>query len=325
MKNINKYLTPVAIIIAGVLIAATIVLAEQGKFTFSGALSSEEIGEKAVNYINDNLLIEGVTSTLKEISKESEMYKLTLDISGEDYIFYITKDGKRLFPEEGISLESSLSQDGSEPTSVEVPKSDRPDVKLFVMSYCPYGLQSQKMFLPVYDLLKDNADMGVYFVDYVMHEKEEIDENLRQYCIQKEEKDKYDDYLSCFVQNGDFEGCLTQANIIKDKIDSCVLQTDQEYKITESYNDQSTWLNGYYPRFDVFRNLNEQYGIEGSPTVVINDEVVDINPRSPEKFKEVICQAFNNPPAACEQKLSEESFSAGFGLETGSSAGGECQ
>lgn len=56
------------------------------------------------------------------------------------------------------------------------------------MSYCPYGLQAEKMFLPVYDLLKNKAEMGIYFVNYIMHDKKEIDENLREYCIQKEQE-----------------------------------------------------------------------------------------------------------------------------------------
>jgi len=157
-----------------------------------------------------------------------------------------------------------------------------------------------------------------------MHEKKEIDENLRQYCIQKEEKEKYYDYLSCFVKAGEFEKCLNEAKIDKEKMNSCISETDKEYKITQLYNDKSTWLSGRYPRFDVHTDLNEKYGVQGSPTVVINDKVVEVSSRSPEKFKEVICQAFNSPPEECSQTLSNTTFSPGFGLETGTSSGGGC-
>ena len=192
------------------------------------------------------------------------------------------------------------------------------------MSYCPYGLQMEKAYLPVYNLLKDKAEMGVYFVNYIMHEKKEIDENLRQYCIQKEEKEKYYDYLSCFVKDGNFEKCLSETSINRDKMNSCISQTDQTYKITQLYNDKSTWLNGQFPKFDVHTDLNEKYGVRGSPTVVINDKVVDVNPRSPEKFKEILCQAFNSPPEECSQSLSNDVPSSGLGVGTGSS-GGSCQ
>jgi len=71
--------------------------------------------------------------------------------------------------------------------------------------------------------------------------------------------------------------------------------------------------------------LNEKYGVQGSPTVVINDKVVSVSTRSPEKFKEIVCQAFNTPPAECSQTLPEEVSSPGFGLSSGSSSGGSCQ
>jgi len=60
-----------------------------------------------------------------------------------------------------------------------VQPSEVPRVELFIMSYCPYGLQAQKVFLPVYELLGDKADIEVNFLNYVMHEKKEIDENLK--------------------------------------------------------------------------------------------------------------------------------------------------
>ena len=211
------------------------------------------------------------------------------------------------------------------------------------MSYCPYGLQAQKMFLPVYDLLKNKAEMGVYFVNYIMHEKQEIDENLRQYCIQKEQKDKYYNYLSCFVKDGDFNKCLTEANIDKNKMNSCISATDTQYKITEGYNDKSTWVSGQYPKFGVNDNLNQQYGVGGSPTIVINDTVVVTDQqycpggnikcavisnldRSPEKFKEIVCNAFTNLPSECSQTLSSEASSPGLGTGTDSSgSSGGCE
>jgi hypothetical protein len=107
-------------------------------------------------------------------------------------------------------------------------------------------------------------------------------------------------------------------------MNSCISQTDQTYKITQSYNDKSTWLNGNFPKFDIYTDLNKKYGVEGSPTVVINDLVVNVE-RSPEKFKEAVCQAFKTPPAECSQKLPEETTSPGFGLNTGSSSSGSCQ
>jgi len=49
-----------------------------------------------------------------------------------------------------------------------------------------------------------------------------------------------------------------------------------------------------------------------------------VSPRSPEKFKEVICQAFNSLPEECSQMLSNDVASTGIGGGTGSSSGGSC-
>jgi len=323
----NKISIPISIIIAGLIIAGAFVYTNQEKTGGGGeqALASQEAAQIAIDFINQNLLQEGTTASLLSVAEENGVYKIHLKVGEGEYDSYITRDGKIFFVE-GIDLESSLAsgEEGTEATG-EIPKQDIPDVKLFVMSYCPYGLQAQKMFLPVYDLLKNKADMGVYFVYYIMHGKDEIDENLTQYCIQKEEKEKFSDYLNCFVVSGDSGSCLSQANINETKLSSCVAETDTQYGVTEKYNDQNTWLSGAYPLFDVDLELNQKYNVGGSPTVVINDQTVSVNPRSPENFKKIICQSFNSPPEECSQPLSDEVASAGIGGGTGSSSGGSCE
>jgi len=329
LEKITKFLIPISIIVAGILIAGALVYINQGKGKITeNLLSPQEAAEKAINYINqnkDSFNLQGQTVSLVNATEENGVYKFHLKIGEGEYDSYVTKDGK-LFFTSGINLEpqpATPGQEGGETTG-EIPKRDTPDVKLFVMSYCPYGLQAQKMFLPVYDLLKGKAQMGVYFVDYIMHEKQEIDENLKQYCIQKEEKEKYYDYLSCFVKDGNSEKCLGEANIDRGKLSNCISETDANYNITKQYNDKSTWLNGNFPKFDVHSDLNEEYGVQGSPTIVINDKVVEVSPRSPEKFKETICQAFNSPPTECSQTLSNDSPTSGFGTGTGSGSSGGC-
>lgn len=323
LKDLLKIIV-IAILVAGISIFGTYFYLNKNRPPQEKFLSSQEAAQNAINYINENLLQKGVTASLVDVVEENGLYKIRLKVGEKEFISYVTKDGKILFPEEGIDLEKKIAKEETPTSTQEIQKTDKPDVKLFVMAYCPYGLQMEKAYLPVYNLLKEKADMGIYFVNYIMHEKKEIDENLRQYCIQKEEKEKYYDYLSCFVKAGEFEKCLNEAKIDKEKMNSCISETDKEYKITQLYNDKSTWLSGRYPRFDVHTDLNKKYGVQGSPTVVINDKVVEVSSRSPEKFREVICQAFNSPPAECSQTLSNTTFSPGFGLETGTSGGEGC-
>jgi len=311
-----KNIVPIALIIAGCIIGGAVIYASQNKCeenTVNTVPILEATG-KAMEFINDNMLQEGMEASLLDAVEENGLYKMNLDIGGDEYESYITKDGEVFFVQ-GFKIK---------PEEPDISKADIPDVKLFVMSYCPFGLQAQKALLPAYDLLKDKADIGVYFVSYIMHDKKEIDENLKQYCIQEEQNEKFYDYLSCFVIAGDSEGCLNSAGIDVNQMKACMTATDQEYKITEKYNDSTTWLNGRYPLFDVHKDLNQQYEVTGSPVLVINGKVLTISSRSPEEYKKAICEAFNTAPEECSQILSTDVASPNFGGGTGSSSGGSC-
>lgn len=209
-----------------------------------------------------------------------------------------------------VTVQTGDSNQAPVPT---VTKSEKPVVELFIMSYCPYGLQMQKAYLPAYQLLKDKADISVKFVSYIMHEKQEIDENNRQYCMQNESVGKYLQYLTCFLDKGDNASCESAAGFSRSKIDSCVASADKKFGITAKYNDRASWLSGRYPIYPVHADLNTKYGVQGSPTLIINGAEVSVN-RTPEAVKSAICAAFNNPPSECNTTLSSASYSAGFGL-----------
>jgi glutaredoxin len=324
-----KMIMPAAIVVVGLLIGLTAVFLNPSILAVNNSnnvnngaqvsLTIEQAGERAIKFINENMLQGGITASITESAEESGIYKIKLKIEEEEFDSYMTKDGRFLFPQ-FIDIEEVEKEK-------QVTKADRPDIKVFVMSYCPYGLQAQKMFLPVYNLLKDEADIEVYYVDYIMHEKEEIDENLRQYCIGQEQENKYYDYLNCFVygDTGDSAKCMASVGIDKTKLNACVAKVDKEFSITEQYNDKTTWVNEKFPKFGLHTDLNKEYGVKGSPSIIINGKATEISPRSPENFKSIVCESFNIAPEKCSQTLSEEVPSPGFGGGVGNSSGGECK
>lgn len=315
-----------SIILAALIIGGALIFTLSGGGGMSGkTLSRDEAVQKALAYINQNLRQEGKTASLVESSKANGLYKFKVKIGDQEFESYVTLDGKLLFPQAIVLEEKESAEKKTGSKTGEVPKTDRPDVKLFVMSYCPFGLQTEKAFLPVYNLLKDKADMGIYFVDYAMHGKKEIDENLRQYCLQKEQKEKYADYLSCFTEKADYQACLNSSGVDQQKLSSCMKTADEKFGVTKSYEDKDSWRGGRFPEFLVHSDLNKKYGVQGSPTLVINDKVVSAE-RSPEGIKKVICEAFKSPPEECSQTLSEKTASPGFGRGSGNSgSGGSCQ
>jgi hypothetical protein len=76
------------------------------------------------------------------------------------------------------------------------------------MSHCPYGLQAEKAFLEVMKKFKPYADINIKFVPYTMHGKQEVIDNINQYCVDKTYPDKFYDYMKCFLQEGSSNKCL---------------------------------------------------------------------------------------------------------------------
>jgi hypothetical protein len=210
------------------------------------------------------------------------------------------------------------------PVPVPVTKSDKPKVEVFVMSYCPYGTQIEKGIIPVVELLKDKIDFSLKFVYYAMHGQKEIDENTRQYCIEKEQSAKLIPYLTCFLNASDSAGCLKSASIDNTKLDACVKAADTQFSISKNFADNSTWLSGRFPKYDVHAAENTKYGVKGSPTIVINGAQAS-SARDSASLLKTICSAFNKAPSECSQTLSSASPSAGFGTAAASgSTGGGC-
>jgi len=105
----NKYLIPGAIVIAGILIAGAYIYVN---FGLSGTLSSQEAGEKAIAFINQNIE-EGAVASLIKVTEKEMVYQISLTINGTPYESYITKDGRFIFPS-GIDTEEPLEEESAQ-------------------------------------------------------------------------------------------------------------------------------------------------------------------------------------------------------------------
>jgi glutaredoxin len=248
-------------------------------------------------------------------------------VAGHDLTSYVSQDGKTFFPEaiDMDSAENSAGNQNNQPqeSKQSAEKADVPEVELFVMSYCPYGLQAEKGMLPVVELLGSKIKFSLKFVDYAMHGEKEIDENLRQYCIEKQGVSKLASYLKCFTDKGDSAACVPVTKIDVGALNTCLAATDAEFKIKEKFEDQNAWIGGRYPPFDVDKDDNVKYGVRGSPTLVVNGAKVSAA-RDPQSILTAICSGFSNLPDECGQKLSGNAPSPGFGSGTGSNANASC-
>lgn len=194
----------------------------------------------------------------------------------------------------------------------KIPKADKPTADLYIMSYCPYWLQAQKWILEVMSKLWNVADINIKFVDYVMHDKQESDENTVQYCIQKEQKDKYNQYLNCFLWNWENEACRKEAWIDENKLSTCIASADEEFKI--NYNMENP--TSRFPSYLVHTEDNKKYWVAWSPTFVLNWVKIEAMGRTATDYATAICDSFNQKPEECEQEFQDIAFDPMFGFTT---------
>ena len=290
--------------------------------TGSVTANIDQAADDAIGFLNDNVVQPGTEATLASVEDIGSVYEVTTDYQGQEIPIYVSKDGSFLCLQ-GIDMATVTTAATTVETTVPtVEKVEKPVVNAFIMSYCPYGLQFLKAYIPVMELLGDKADMSLNFVHYIMHGEQELNENTRMYCIQKEQSDLFTDYLRCFVEAGDYEGCIDSVGIDSAALDDCIAAADAEFEITKTYEESTDT----YPPYMVDAVLAEAYGVRGSPSFVLNGVVTSVS-RSPEAIKQVICSSFIDPPAECETVLSSTAEAAGFGplgSGEGSTASGSC-
>ena len=302
----NSILVGIAVI-AIVITGGLIFFNSNHNFTFPTifGMSDQQIGQKSVDYINNNRLA-STPATLVKVSESSGLVKVTIKIGTSQFDSYATKDGKYLFPEaidmSKKSATASADTQSSAPSSTQqaqtaasVKKSNQPMLEAFVVSSCPFGLQMQRAIAEaVKNIPALASNITIRYIGNVnsngktidsMHGPEEGAENLRQICIRQEQPAKYYNYLSCYMKKttatlasgmplGDSTGCQASTGIDTSKLAACVA-------------DPSRGLAYAQKDFD----LDTKYGVQGSPTLVLNGATIsecDFGGRSSDAIKAIM-------------------------------------
>jgi len=288
-------------------------------------LSKAEISEKVKDFVENSDSIFFQTNSLKDngfsvnivsvADFSNDVYEVSFnfmkgtEIQGSSQVF-ASKDGKKVVFGDVMDLSEPIVY--VEPPAPELPKSDKPNVKMFVMTYCPYGQQAEDGLLPVGKLFGDKIEFEPHFVIYSnyatgypdycidensqycsMHGINELNEGVRQLCVWKYNKDLFWDYVAGVNENcamADIETCW------KEQAEAVGVDIE---KIEECFNSEALDL------LETEVQLNTQYSVQGSPTILVNDAAYQ-GGRSPEAYKQGICGAFNTPPEECEEELSDD-------------------
>ncbi len=323
--TVRKKNNPAAIwqAISAVLLVALIATIFWNNGENNSGLNQEAAKEKALTFINSNLLPPGTSATISSIEESNGLYKLKLDVSGNEFDSYMTKDASLLFPNSvdltkkpEVPVPDEQQEAPADYSSLE--KVEKPKMTVWIESRCPFGIQAANGMYFVNELLGDSVDLELRYMvsksgDSVqaMHGPEELLEDKREICVREEQPDKFWDYMKCYVETGKTTDCEDAAGVDSDKLSECV----EERSVGLLIEDAEDWANIYRPA-----------GGKGSPSFFLNDVKINEysfsqNGRSPENLKQILCNSMENPTDDCETLLAANNPPRGFGsIDTGTAA-----
>jgi glutaredoxin len=295
------------VIILIVLLVAGMMPAGQGTVVPPAAC-----GEKAIAYINNNLVQPGTNAELLSITESRGLYELKSRYMSEAITLYTTKDCTLLFTN---TLNMTASPGGQQnPQAAPAPvKSPRPAVDLYVMSFCPYGTQAETVMSPVAELLGSKADIRIRYITTItgptvdsvdsLHGPSEAREDLRQICINRYYPEKFWAYLKAF-NDACYPSWQDAAVLL-----SCYKNTTAALSIDSAKIDTCAAGAEGLALLRADEAASAKDGASASPMLFING-VEYSGARTPEAYKQAICTSFDTAPAECSTVLSSASSGA---------------
>ncbi|RKU12676.1 hypothetical protein C6502_05510 [Candidatus Poribacteria bacterium] len=147
-------------------------------------------------------------------------------------------------------------------------RTGKPTLELFVMSYCPYGVQAEEKIIPIVKKFGDKIDFKLQFIAQEkeepsaqditpftsLHGYPEVAENIRQLLIAREYPDQYLDYILCRGKKLDksWEECAEKLGIDIAKIQILFDSPEAEQLFRENIKRAS------------------ELGVRASPTILVD-------------------------------------------------------
>ena len=95
----------------------------------------------------------------KNKTNKLKIWQISTGVLAILLIAAVITSGFRFGTDESITGNVVADSTPEQTPSQEITKTDKPNVELFVMSFCPYGVQAETAMKPVVDLLGDSADI----------------------------------------------------------------------------------------------------------------------------------------------------------------------
>jgi glutaredoxin len=307
-------------LIAGLVVIALIVSTVGYFFATSGGgvsvVPPQECGANAISYMNKNIAQANATATLVSVTEKNGVYQIAARYQERNISIYATKDCSLLFTSSYTMKGTATTTPTVSPTPTVPPepvKSSRPATELFVMSFCPFGVQAENVMKPVVDLLGTKANITVRYIATVqgttvdsvksLHGLTEAKEDLRQLCIAKYYPAKLWPYLVDIDAN-----CYPiRQNVTS--LDACSVNATLKLGIDNQKIETCASGSEGLALLKADEAITGNYKVTGSPTLLINGQKYT-GQRTPDAYKQGICDHFVTPPAECSVNLSAQAAAA---------------
>ena len=176
---------------------------------------------------------------------------------------------------EVVALHSKDIDHSREPMNLEellasrIARMGKPTLELFVMSYCPFGVQAEEKIIPIVKKFGDQIDFRLQFIAQEkeatssqdvtpfisLHGYPEVAENIRQLLIAQEYPDRYLDYILCRGKKLDksWESCAEKLGIDVARIQRLFNAPEAERLFQENIKRAA------------------ELGIKASPTILVDN------------------------------------------------------
>jgi len=263
-KKINYWM--ISSIVLGILLILSLIF----PINLTGFANKNKVGEKAVNFINNYLLSTGMAE-LKGVSEERGLYKLELNVNGQDFESYVTKDGKLLFTS-GIDLDQEINVPSSDSNKkIDVSIDDDPvkgdkNAPVTIIEFsdfqCPFcGKFFKETFGQIDEKYIKTGKVKMVFRDFPLsfHENAQKSAEAAE-CA--DEQGKFWEYHDMLFENQeklsveDLKRYAVELGLDKDKFDSCLDSEKYKDEVKKDFSD------------------GQKYGVSGTPAFFINGKLV---------------------------------------------------
>jgi hypothetical protein len=275
--------------------------------------------------------------TILSIDDEGALYKIKLEIDGQNFLSYLSKDGSLLFP---TAIRLFVPGDQS------LPLASRPKIELFAMALSPFGSLVQEQLIEAVSWFDDSVDFSFRYIlfdqlgqENCLDQEErycspegvaDVEQAVRELCVAKYQPEKLidfvlasnqlidpEDYNSLLNHQENIENVILDLDIDLDQLDECFQQEAfelLEQELVRQNQKYRVMRPGNY--IDAFGEYQTEAVIGCNDSCLLINEMIygqsqELHYLMAEDYREIICSSFSkrSEPEICRVSFQEEEVS----------------